>query len=194
MRVSTVKHAHHDFDIDREGADSHRHRLAGAAEVAVVSGKRWALMHELRGEDEPKLEQILARLAPCDLVLVEGYKREGHRKIETRRLEAKDTAPLSAGDPNIRAVAADHAVDGETLPVFALDDVAAIADFIAADDRPARRSRLKRLCRLARHRMPFREYAPTVLRLIFRRNSGSIARRGRLGNAGRWPRGRLAIP
>jgi len=132
FRVSTVKHAHHDFDIDREGADSHRHRLAGATEVAVVSGRRWALMHELRGEDEPRLEQILARLAPCDLVLVEGYKREGHRKIETRRLDAKDTAPLSAADPNICAVAADHAVNGETLPVFSLDDVTAIADFIAA--------------------------------------------------------------
>ena len=132
FRVSTVKHAHHDFDIDREGADSHRHRMAGAAEVAVVSGKRWALMHELRGEDEPKLEQILARLAPCDLVLVEGYKREAHRKIEARRLDAKDTAPLSAGDPNICAVASDHPTPGESLPVFSLDDVAAIADFIAS--------------------------------------------------------------
>jgi molybdopterin-guanine dinucleotide biosynthesis protein B len=132
FRVSTVKHAHHDFDIDREGADSHRHRLAGAVEVAIVSGRRWALMHELRGEDEPKLEEILARLAPCDLVLVEGYKREAHPKIETRRLDAKDTAPLSALDPSIRAIATDHAVDGETLPVFSLDDVIAIADFIAA--------------------------------------------------------------
>jgi molybdopterin-guanine dinucleotide biosynthesis protein B len=100
-------------------------------EVAIVSGRRWALMHELRGEDEPKLDQILARLAPCDLVLIEGYKRENHPKIETRRLGAKDTAPLSATDPNIRAVAADHAMSGETIPVFAIDDVAAIADFIA---------------------------------------------------------------
>ena len=99
FRVSTVKHAHHDFDIDHEGADSYRHRLAGAVEVAVVSGRRWALMHELRGEDEPKLEEILARLAPCDLVLVEGYKREGHPKIETRRLDAKDTAPLTRVRP-----------------------------------------------------------------------------------------------
>jgi molybdopterin-guanine dinucleotide biosynthesis protein B len=129
-RVSTVKHAHHDFDIDREGADSWRHRQAGAAEVAVVSGRRWALMHELRGEDEPRLDDILARLAPCDLVLVEGYKREGHPKIETRRLAAKDTAPLTAHDPAIRAIAADHDVTGESLPVFRLDDVAAIADFV----------------------------------------------------------------
>jgi molybdopterin-guanine dinucleotide biosynthesis protein B len=133
FRVSTVKHAHHDFDIDREGADSYRHRRAGAAEVAIVSGKRWALMHELRGEDEPKLEEILARLAPCDLVLVEGYKREGHPKIETRRRDAKDTAPLSAIDPAIRAVAADHPVSGETVPVFSIDDVTAIADFIAVE-------------------------------------------------------------
>jgi molybdopterin-guanine dinucleotide biosynthesis protein B len=131
-RISTVKHAHHDFDIDKPGADSFRHRLAGAAEVAVVSGRRWALMHELRGEDEPRLDDILARLAPCDLVLVEGYKREAHDKIETRRLEAKDTAPLTASDPAIRAVAADHSVGGESVPVFDLDDVASIADFIIA--------------------------------------------------------------
>jgi molybdopterin-guanine dinucleotide biosynthesis protein B len=134
-RVSTVKHAHHDFDIDREGADSWRHRAAGAAEVAVVSGRRWALMHELRGEDEPRLDDILARLAPCDLVLVEGYKREPHDKIETRRLGAKDTAPLTASDPAIRAIAADHPISGEVVPVFDLDDVAAIADFIVAATR-----------------------------------------------------------
>ena len=101
--ISTVKHAHHGFDIDREGADSFRHREAGAVEVAIVSGRRWALMHELRGEDEPDLEAILARLAPCDLVLVEGYKKEPHAKIETRRKGAKDTAPLAPGDPAIVA-------------------------------------------------------------------------------------------
>jgi molybdopterin-guanine dinucleotide biosynthesis protein B len=131
LKVSTVKHAHHDFDIDREGADSWRHRHAGATEVAVVSARRWALMHELRHDDEPTLDEVLARLAPCDLVLVEGYKRESHPKIETRRMAAKDTAPLTAGDPYIRAIAADHAITGETVPVFALDDVPAIADFIA---------------------------------------------------------------
>ena len=132
-RVSTVKHAHHDFDIDREGADSYRHRTAGAVEVAVVSGRRWALMHELRAEEEPKFDEILARLSPCDLVLVEGYKREGHPKIETRRLGAKDRAPLTAADPSIRAIAADHAVEGASVAVFALDDVASIADFIVAE-------------------------------------------------------------
>ncbi len=107
-KVSTVKHAHHDFDIDKEGTDSFRHRQAGASEVAIVSGRRWALMHELRGEDEPTLDEVLARLAPCDLVLVEGYKRESHKKIETRRPDAKDTAPLSAADPTSSRSPPDH--------------------------------------------------------------------------------------
>ena len=129
-KVSTVKHAHHDFDIDKPGADSFRHRQAGATEVAIVSGNRWALMHELRDENEPPLEGILSRLAPCDIVLVEGYKRESHRKIETRRLEAKDRTRLSADDPNIVAIAADFAVTDESLPVFDLDDVKSIVDFI----------------------------------------------------------------
>jgi molybdopterin-guanine dinucleotide biosynthesis adapter protein len=129
-KVSTVKHAHHDFDIDKEGTDSFRHRHAGAGEVAIVSARRWALMHELRGEDEPTLDAVLSRLAPCDLVLVEGYKREGHKKIETRRMAAKDTNPLSAGDPSILAIAADYAIPEETLPAFDLDDIGAIADFV----------------------------------------------------------------
>jgi molybdopterin-guanine dinucleotide biosynthesis protein B len=129
-KVSTVKHAHHDFDIDKPGADSFRHRQAGATEVAIVSGNRWALMHELRGEDEPTLEAILSRLAPSDIVIVEGYKREAHRKIETRRMEAKDRTPLSASDPNIVAIAADFAVESDSLPVFDLDDAKSIADFI----------------------------------------------------------------
>ncbi|HEV2503800.1 MAG TPA: molybdopterin-guanine dinucleotide biosynthesis protein B [Mesorhizobium sp.] len=129
-RVSTVKHAHHDFDIDKEGADSFRHRQAGASEVAIVSGRRWALMHELRGEEEPKLADILARLAPADIVIVEGYKRENHFKIEARRANAKDRTPLAPSDPSIVAVAADHPQANETLPVFDLDDIASIADFI----------------------------------------------------------------
>jgi molybdopterin-guanine dinucleotide biosynthesis protein B len=132
LKVSTVKHAHHAFDIDQPGTDSHRHREAGAGEVAIVSGSRWALMHELRDEREPSLDDVLARLSPCDLVIVEGYKREGHLKIETRRREAKDTRPLSVDDPNIVAVASDHALPGETLPVFAIDDIAALADFITS--------------------------------------------------------------
>ena len=129
-KVSTVKHAHHAFDVDKQGADSFRHRQAGASEVAVVSGRRWALMHELRGEDEPTLEMVLGRLAPCDLVLVEGYKRENHRKIETRRTDARNATALSASDPAIMAIAADHAVPDSGLPIFGLDEIGPIADFI----------------------------------------------------------------
>lgn len=128
--VSTVKHAHHDFDIDKPGTDSFRHRQAGAMEVAIVSDRRWALMHELRNEAEPKLDEILSRLAPSDIVLVEGYKREAHKKIEARRLEAKDRTPLSTNDPNIVAIAADFKVEGENLPVFDLNDTKSIADFV----------------------------------------------------------------
>ena len=130
LSVSTLKHAHHEFDIDKEGTDSWRHRAAGAQEVAIVSGRRWAVMHELRNEEEPPLEEILARLAPCDLVLVEGYKREKHHKIEARRRGARDTRALSREDPNIVAVASDHPQPDETLPVFDLDDIARIADMI----------------------------------------------------------------
>ena len=130
-RISTIKHAHHDFDIDRVGADSYRHREAGAHEVALVSGTRYAIMHELRGQDEPSFEDILARLGPCDLVLIEGYKREPVPKIEARRLEANNREPLAPHDPHIVAIAADHAVTDSTLPVFNLDDTVAIADFIA---------------------------------------------------------------
>jgi molybdopterin-guanine dinucleotide biosynthesis protein B len=129
-KISTVKHAHHAFDIDKEGTDSFRHREAGASEVAIVSGRRWALMHELQGNQEPSLSEILARLEPCDLVIVEGYKRESHKKIEARRTTAKDTRPLAPGDPNIVAIAADHEVAETTLPLFALDNVTAIADFV----------------------------------------------------------------
>lgn len=140
FRVSTVKHAHHDFDIDRPGADSYRHREAGANEVALVSGRRWALMHELRGDEEPPLDAILSRIAPCDLILIEGYKREAHPKIETRRSASGDREPLSVSDPNIVAIAADHGLPDEKLPVFHLDDVGQMADFIQARlelERPA---------------------------------------------------------
>jgi molybdopterin-guanine dinucleotide biosynthesis protein B len=131
-RVSTVKHAHHEFDIDKPATDSFRHREAGASEVMIVSGHRWALMHELRGEGEPPLEAALKRLSPCDLVLVEGYKREGHPKIEARRRAAARTEPLAPQDPSILAVAADHATDPDGRPCFDLDDIAGMADFIAA--------------------------------------------------------------
>ncbi|QLF70746.1 molybdopterin-guanine dinucleotide biosynthesis protein B [Peteryoungia desertarenae] len=128
--ISTVKHAHHDFDIDKTGSDSFRHREAGAQEVALVSGTRYAIMHELRSEDEPSLEHILSRMGPSDLVLVEGYKREPIAKIETRRREARTTTPLAPNDPLILAIASDHPVDDADLPIFDLDDTQAIADFI----------------------------------------------------------------
>src|SRR5690606_28297012 len=123
---------HHDFDIDKVGADSFRHRQAGAHEVTIVSGTRYAIMHELRGAPEPSFEEILARIAPCDLVLIEGYKREPIPKIEARRLGAANRTPLAPEDPHIAAIAADHAVADTTLPVFDLDDTATIADFVVA--------------------------------------------------------------
>jgi molybdopterin-guanine dinucleotide biosynthesis protein B len=129
-RVSTIKHAHHAFDIDKPGADSFRHREAGAQEVTIVSGTRFAIMHELRNEAEPTLAEILTRIAPCDLVLVEGYKREPIPKIELRRVEGKSRERLSPADPHIVAIAADHPVEDASLPIFDLDDTTAIADFI----------------------------------------------------------------
>ena len=130
-RISTIKHAHHDFDIDKVGADSYRHREAGAHEVTIVSGTRYAIMHELRGAPEPSFDEILARLAPADLVLIEGYKREPIPKIEARRREAANREPLAPNDPHIVAIAADHPVADTALPVFDLDDTMAIADFVA---------------------------------------------------------------
>ncbi|RDL51487.1 Molybdopterin-guanine dinucleotide biosynthesis adapter protein [Ensifer sp. M14] len=138
--VSTVKHAHHDFDIDKVGADSFRHREAGAHEVTIVSGTRFAIMHELRGAPEPSFEEILARLAPCDLVLVEGYKREPIPKIEARRLESANREPLAPTDPHICAIAADHPVADTKLAVFDLDDTDAIADFVEQITGLTRRS------------------------------------------------------
>lgn len=129
--VSTIKHAHHAFDIDHPGRDSHRHREAGAREVLVASRKRWALIHESREEDEPVLEELIARLSPCDLVIVEGYKRDRHSKVEAHRAEA--AKPLIArDDPTVRLVATDTPLDIAT-PQKHLDDIAGIADFILSD-------------------------------------------------------------
>ena len=128
LKISTVKHAHHDFDIDHEGRDSFRHRKAGAIEVAVVSKNRFAIMNELRGIEPPTLEEILEKLSPCDLVIVEGYKRDTHDKIEVRNLELNH--PVLAGDDHtIVAVAANGKIDA-SVPVFDRDDVAALAGFI----------------------------------------------------------------
>lgn len=128
ISVSTIKHAHHSFDVDHPGKDSHRHRVAGATEVLLASRNRFALMHELRGEDEPILSALLEKLTPVDLVLVEGYKRDSHPKVEAHRAETGN--PLIApDDPTVRAVASDTALDLDR-PVFDLDDTKAIADFI----------------------------------------------------------------
>ena len=128
-RVSTVKHAHHSFDIDHEGRDSFRHRKAGASEVAVVSRHRWAIIHESREEAEPTLQEILAQLGPCDLVIVEGYKRDTHDKIEVRNIDL--THPTLAGDdPTVVAIAANGAISDAPVPVFGRDEVTALASFI----------------------------------------------------------------
>ncbi|MFD0859098.1 molybdopterin-guanine dinucleotide biosynthesis protein B [Roseovarius aquimarinus] len=128
LSVSTIKHAHHSFDVDHPGRDSHRHRVAGAHEVLLASGTRVAIMQELRGAPEPELETLLARLSPVDLVLIEGYKRALHPKIEAWRAAAGH--PLIApNDPSIRAVAADSPLEAP-CPVMDLDDTRAIADFI----------------------------------------------------------------
>ena len=131
LRVSTIKHAHHVFDVDHPGRDSWRHRQAGAGEVLVSSGTRWALMHELRGETEPTLAELLARLAPADLVLIEGFKMDNHPKIECFRKVAGHEL-RAPEDPTIHAIAADCDLDA-TVPVFALDDTTAILDFIATE-------------------------------------------------------------
>jgi len=128
-RISTVKHAHHSFDIDHEGRDSFRHRKAGATDVAIVSRHRWAIIHESRDEPEPPLDAILAKLAPCDLVIVEGYKRDSHDKIEVRNL-ALDHPRLAGDDPTVVAITATGPVPDAPVPVFDRDDVTALCDFI----------------------------------------------------------------
>lgn len=126
VSVSTVKHAHHAFDLDTPGKDSHRHREAGAREVLVSSQARWALMRELRGEAEPRLPELVGRLSPVDLVLIEGFKRDPHAKIEVYRA-ANAKPPLHPDDPAIVAIASDTAFPMTGLPVADLDDIAEIA-------------------------------------------------------------------
>lgn len=128
LSVSTLKHAHHSTDVDQPGRDSYRHRQAGAHEVLLASPHRWALMQELRDAPEPPLEELLTRLSPVDLVLIEGYKSAPHPKIEAHRAETGKPL-LSPANASIRAVAADSEVE-TALPRFDLDDTAAITDFI----------------------------------------------------------------
>ncbi len=130
VSVSTIKHAHHDFEIDQPGKDSFEHRAAGAGEVLVSSARRWALIHEHRGAAEPDLEELIAHLGPVDLVIVEGFKGRAHDKIGVHRKGARP--PLRAPDAHVIAVASDEPLPEVTLPVLALDDTSAIAEFIVA--------------------------------------------------------------
>ena len=128
LRVSLIKHAHHTFDIDQPGKDSYRHRKAGAREVLVSSSRRWALMHELQGEAEPSLEELIARMSPCDLLLVEGFKRASVPKLEVFRKEVGE-APLHPHDAHIVAVASDVALEAP-IPVLDLNQPGVIGEFI----------------------------------------------------------------
>ena len=129
LRVSTIKHAHHGFDFDKPGKDSYEHRVAGATEVMVTSDSRWALMRELRDEAEPTVADCAAHMSDVDLLLVEGFKHENHKKVEVSR--AVTGKPLlQPDDPHIVAIVSDAATSQDQVPVIHIDDVAAVADFI----------------------------------------------------------------
>ena len=135
LRVSVIKHAHHEFDVDVPGKDSWVHRQSGASEVLVSSSRRWALMHELRGAPAPTLAELLKKLSPVDLVIVEGFKRDPHPKIEVWR--ADNGKPfLHPDDPAIRAVASDTKPEGVPLPLIDLNDPAAVADAVLREAKP----------------------------------------------------------
>jgi molybdopterin-guanine dinucleotide biosynthesis adapter protein len=133
ISVSTLKHAHHAFDIDQPGKDSWRHRQAGAREVMISSPNRWALMHELRGAPEPSFDELVRRMSPVDLLLVEGFKRDPHPKIEVYR-PSLGKPLLHPEDPFVVAVASSEALPGLPLPWLPLSDAGAIADFILRHD------------------------------------------------------------
>jgi molybdopterin-guanine dinucleotide biosynthesis protein B len=133
--VSTIKHAHHGFDVDQPGKDSHTHRVAGAREVLVSSARRWALMHELRGEPEATLTELVERLSPVDLVIVEGYKTASHPKIEVHR-SAVGKPLLYPNDAHVLALVSDTRPANLELPFAPLDDVEAIADLVDELARP----------------------------------------------------------
>jgi molybdopterin-guanine dinucleotide biosynthesis adapter protein len=128
IRVSLIKHAHHTFDVDQPGKDSHRHRKAGCTEVLVTSSRRWALMHELRGAPEPTLEELAKRMSACDLLLVEGFKREVIPKLEVYRAEVGEPL-IHPHDQNIVAIATDARLNTK-LPQFDLNAPQPIAEFI----------------------------------------------------------------
>lgn len=138
LKVATVKHAHHEFDLDKPGKDSWLHREAGASEVAVASSRRWALIHELRDEAELSLVEILNKLSPVDLVIVEGFKRHAHPKLEVYRASV-GKPPLHPDDDCIVAIATDRPLPQAPLPVLMLDDIEGIADVLLAEAMPRER-------------------------------------------------------
>ncbi|MDP2875166.1 MAG: molybdopterin-guanine dinucleotide biosynthesis protein B [Holophaga sp.] len=131
LTVSTMKHAHHRFDVDSRGKDSFRHREAGASEVLVVTSNRWVLMHESRDEPEPSIEALIERMTPVDLLLIEGFKTHSHPKLEIHR-ESEGKPLLCSNDPEIVAVATDQPLSGLAIPQLNLNDPQAIAQFILA--------------------------------------------------------------
>ncbi|WP_203298854.1 molybdopterin-guanine dinucleotide biosynthesis protein B [Marinobacter sediminum] len=135
LRVNSIKHAHHGVDVDQPGTDSYQHREAGAQEVILAGGQRFAIMHELRGAAEPTMDELLARLGPCDWVVVEGFKSHSHPKIEVHR-QASERPPLYPQDESIIAVAADYTPEFPG-PVFDANDVAGIADFVQGLETPS---------------------------------------------------------
>jgi molybdopterin-guanine dinucleotide biosynthesis protein B len=135
LKIATVKHAHHDFDTDQPGKDSWLHRAAGASEVAVVSSRRWAIVHELGGEDEPPLIEMLEKLSPVDIVIVEGFKRHAHPKLEVYRA-AVGRPLLHPDDDCIVAIATDAPMPQAQVPVVMLDDIEAIANVLQAEALP----------------------------------------------------------
>jgi len=138
LKVATVKHAHHAFDIDRPGKDSWQHREAGASEVVVASSRRWAVVHELRDEAEPSLAELLAKLSPVDLVIIEGFKRHAHPKLEVYR--ATVGKPLIyPQDDCVVAIASDAPLPQAQLPVLMLDDIEGIANVLQAEALPGER-------------------------------------------------------
>jgi molybdopterin-guanine dinucleotide biosynthesis protein B len=135
LRIATLKHAHHAFDVDQPGKDSYEHRKAGASEVIVSSSRRWAQMHEVGEGSEATLPQLLGQLSPCDLVLIEGYKSERHPKLEVFR-EAVGKAPLYPGDRHIVAIASYPVIPGARLPVVDLNDIEAVGNAVCACAEP----------------------------------------------------------
>ena len=129
LNIATVKHAHHDFDIDHPGKDSYRHRAAGASQVIIASDRRIAMLRENREPSPPTLEDTLRWVEPCDLILVEGFKRHPHAKLEIIRGDPAEE-PIAPNDPSVKAIVTDKAPTNSALPVFDIDDVQAIANFI----------------------------------------------------------------